>query len=145
MRFENTVFNILLSILFISSVIRVFNSSILARAILNTLSLRWSHKCKFKGDKFRLCGGHKSVGINRSAKNGLRNCMVSCAVCRCPFPCWNQTLLSLRLRRVMKLMMISLYVSTVIIEADNLPRHGTPYTHFQGMKVSFPVYVRVCG
>ncbi len=66
---ENTFFNILPSILFISSVIGAFNSAMVAGAGLNTLSLRWPHKLKSKGDKSGLCGDHKPVEINQSAKN----------------------------------------------------------------------------
>ncbi len=101
-RLKNTFFNILLSILFTSSVICAFNSLVVTVPVLNTLSLWWPHKWKSKGNTSGLCGGHKPVKINRSAKSDWRNCMVSCVVCGCALSCWNQALTSPCSRREMK-------------------------------------------
>ncbi len=77
---ENPFFNILPSILFISSVFRAFNSLMMVGAVLNTLFLRRPYRWKSKGDKSELCGCHKPMEINRSAKMMTHSLLLRLAI-----------------------------------------------------------------
>ncbi len=129
-RFGNIFFNILLLILFFSSAIRAFNLSLVARGSSEHLVFKVAPKSKFKSVKS--LHGPQTSRNQLISKNDGRNCMVSRAMSGWALSCWNQTLISLHLRRVMKSVLIHLYVSVVIVELKKIRsmRHGTPFTHF---------------